>query len=179
MVNGINTITDDDNRPSVGLQASWAGGGFTLTVGGLQALDPDTEPSGIDTFFDVVAAWQGAQTSAVLNLDLGLNTGARESSDPFQGASLVVARSLGDTYGLAGRVELLLDPEGRFYGEDTRLATFTLTLEAKPMSGLVLRWDNRMEQAATDLFADGGAAPTSLWFSSVLGAVYTFDAGLE
>ena len=58
---------------------------------------------------------------------------------------------------------------------DNDLITATLTIDTKPIPGVenfVVRWDNRIEVASEDVYANGDATDvTDTWFSSTIGVV--------
>ena len=174
VVNGANSIVEDGKgRPSLGLQASYADGPLTATLGYLGSTDPNTDAY-FDHFFDLIASYQAGNASVVLNADLSMDKDADGNSGKFYGASLAAGYRFVDEFGLALRGEYLADPDGLIWGQkDMNLITGTLTADYRPVPNLVLRLDNRIEKADQEIFTDRDSDATDIWFQSVLGVVVT------
>ncbi len=183
VVNGVNSSFDEDDAPSVGLQAALTPSDeFALYLGGFQTLDPEHDSSGFDTFLDLVATLNIDAFSAVLNADFNQNAGddASDSGDDssFYGVSLALGYNFTNHFGLAGRYEFLGDPDGAIWeNEDGNVQTFTLTFDVKPLDtdNLIVRWDNRFEKGSDDIFADQENKATDKFFGSVVGVVVKMD----
>jgi hypothetical protein len=187
VVNGVNNITENDEKPSVALQVEVKPGGQSILAGCLLAGDGETDPSGFDMFCDVVATVTAGRFTAIANFDFNVNKAAAlpdGSTDDasFFGASLALGYGITDQFGVAARYELLNDSDNTLYkaagADKVSVNTITGTLDFKPVKGnanLVLRWDNRFESASEDIFFDGDAAATASWFSSILGLVVHAD----
>ena len=187
VVNGLNTITEDDEAPSIGVQFGYSPSArFSLLIGGLVAGDSATDPSGFDNYFDLIATASLGDTTIIfnalynINVDAALPDGSTDDATLF-GAALRIGQALTPTFGVAVRYEIFSDDNNTVYqtagADSVLLHTATLTLDFKPFKGFenfVLRWDNRYEMASADIFADGDAGPTGTWFASVVGvAVYS------
>lgn len=203
VVNGVNTLHDDNDTPSLGLQLSLTPNDtVSLAAGWLTTLKPSTDGGIFDNFFDLVAAITADRFSLVFNADLTLNGDTtregegyeQEIRDPlFWGVSLAAAYQATDMFGLALRGEFLSDGDNQLYQalayeavndvtyphtQNTNVATVTATLDFKPIEGsnnLVIRWDNRFETSNEDIFFNRSSEETDVWFGSVLGVVVTTD----
>ncbi len=130
----------------------------------------------VDTFFDVVATVNAGDFSLIGNFDLNIGYEAAA----FWGASLAAGYAFTPAFGIALRGEYLSTPDGFLYGTDTEsLITGTLTLDMKPVPGVenfIVRWDNRIEFASEDVYANGDASDvTGTWFGSTIGVVAYAD----
>lgn len=201
VVNGVNTVHDDNESPSLALQLSVTPNDlFSLAAGWFTTLEPSSDGSAFDNFFDLVAALTVERFSLVLNADLSVNgdkTNVGEGyvqslDDPmFWGVSLAAGYQATDLFGIALRGELLSDADNQIFKatrtnfgvtfpttEQTNLVTVTGTLDFKPVDGsnnLVIRWDNRIETSNENIFFNRSENPTNVWFGSVLGLVVTTD----
>ena len=186
VVNGVNNISEDDEKPSIGFQVGLTPNDtFSVVAGGLYAVDPETDPLGFDLFFDVVATISLDALTLVANFDFNQNKettlGNGEAGDAsFFGGSLAVGYAVSDMVGVAGRYEYLSDSDGVLYGvaDGMTVQTVTGTLDLKPVEkhdNLVLRLDVRYETASEDIFADGDGKPTAGWWTSVIGLVVHAD----
>lgn len=188
VVNGINTITEDDEAPSVGVQFGYSPSPkFSVLLGGLVAGDSATDPSGFDNYFDLIATAALGDTTIIfnalynINVDAALPDGSTDDATLF-GAALRIGQALTPTFGVAVRYEIFGDANNTVYqvpgADSVILHTATLTLDFKPFKGFdnfVLRWDNRYETASEDIFSDGDAMPGATWFASVVGVVVHSD----
>jgi hypothetical protein len=201
VVNGVNSIHDDNESPSLALQLSITPNDlFSLAAGWFTTLKPSTDGSLFDNFFDLVAALTVERFSLVLNADLSINgdkinegLGYIQSLDDpmFWGVSLAAGYQATDMFGIALRGELLSDSDNQIFKatrtnfnvtfpttEQTNVVTVTGTLDFKPIEGsnnLVIRWDNRIETSNEDIFFNRKSAETNVWFGSTLGVVVTTD----
>jgi hypothetical protein len=201
VVNGVNSIHDDNESPSLALQLSITPNDlFSLAAGWFTTLKPSTDGSAFDNFFDLVAALTVERFSLVLNADLAINgdkinegPGYIQSLDDpmFWGVSLAAGYQATDMFGIALRGELLSDSDNQIFKatrtnfnvtfpttEQTNVVTVTGTLDFKPIEGsnnLVIRWDNRIETSNEDIFFNRKSAETNVWFGSTLGVVVTTD----
>lgn len=201
IVNGVNSIHDDNDSPSLALQLSVTpNDAFSLAAGWLTTLKPSTDGGVFDNFFDLVAALTVERFSLVLNADLTVNADKRvETPDYIQtvdnpmfwGVSLAAGYQATDLFGLAIRAEYLSDSDNQLYQvpqtyegvafpgtTETNVVTVTGTLDFKPVEGsdnLIIRWDNRIETSNEDIFFNRSSNETNVWFGSVLGVVVTTD----
>lgn len=201
IVNGVNTIHDDNESPSLALQLSITPNDlFSLAAGWYTTLEPSSDGSLFDNFFDLVAALTVERFSLVLNADLCVNGDkinegpgyVQSLDDPmFWGVSLAAGYQATDLFGIALRGELLSDSDNQIFKatrenfgvtfpttEQTNVVTVTGTLDFKPVDGsnnLVIRWDNRIETSNEELFFNRSENSTNVWFGSTLGLVVTTD----
>ena len=202
VVNGVNTIHDDNDSPSLALQLSVTpNDAFSLAAGWLTTLKPSSDGGVFDNFFDLVAALTVDRFSLIFNADLAINADVRTETptyfqtvdDPaFWGLSLAAGYQATDLFGLAVRAEYLSDADNQLYQvEDsfmgvpfpkttqTNVVTVTGTIDLKPVEGsnnLIIRWDNRIETSNEDIFFNRSSSETNVWFGSVLGVVVTTDS---
>ena len=185
VANGTNTSLLGDNSPNVGAQITYSSPVFSLAVGTLQAINAESDASGFDRFFDVVATLSIDRFTAILNADYNINADDAFgfSGTSFGGVSLTGAYQLTDSFGVALRGEYLSDLNNALYQVadytgNVDVATGTLTLDYKPIpnkSNIIIRWDNRAEWSNRSAFFDGSGTGTQAWFTSVLGLVATTD----
>jgi putative OmpL-like beta-barrel porin-2 len=201
VVNGVNTIHDDNETPSLALQLGVHPNELiSVAAGWYTTLKPSTDGSLFDNFFDLVAALTIERFSLVFNADLVINgdkttegPGYTQSLDNpmYWGMSLAAGYQATDLFGLALRGEFLSDSDNQLFKAQTTLSgvtfpttqmtnlvTVTGTLDFKPVSGsnnLVIRWDNRIETSNEDIFFNRSGNETNVWFTSVLGFVVSTD----
>jgi hypothetical protein len=201
IVNGVNTVHDDNESPGLALQLSITPNDlFSLAAGWYTTPKPSTDGGIFDNFFDLVAALTIERFSLVFNADLSVNRDKvnlgpgyrQELDDPmFWGISLAAGYQATDLFGIALRGEVLSDSDNQLYRatrtnfgvtfpttQQTNVVTVTGTLDFKPVEGsnnLVIRWDNRIETSNEDIFFNRSESPTNVWFGSTLGVVVTTD----
>jgi hypothetical protein len=201
VVNGVNSIHDDNETPSLALQLSVTPNDlFALSAGWLTTLEPSTDGGIFDNFFDLVASLTVERFTLILNADLCINAdktnegpGYTQSLDDpmFWGVSLAAGYQATDLFGIALRGELLSDTDNQLYQatrsnfgvtfpttEQTNVVTVTGTLDFKPVDGsnnLVIRWDNRIETSNEEIFFNRSDNSTNVWFGSTLGVVVATD----
>lgn len=183
VVNGVNSTVDEDDAPSVAVQAAITPlDNLELYVGGLQTIDSEADSSPFDTFLDLVALLRLGDFTGILNADYNIardiETGNGEVADgAFFGVSAAAGYAFSHLFGAALRYEFLSDPDNILYGvhpDGTSVNTVTGTIDLKPLKdrdNLVIRWDNRFEFASQDIYNDTTNLPTETWFMSVLGVV--------
>jgi hypothetical protein len=161
----------------LGLQLGHHDDTFGVALGYLGTLEPSTDGSGFDHFFDLVATINADALSVVLNGDYTITDNGDADSTSFFGVSLGLGYAISDSFGLAARYEFLSDSDNTLYGvagaEDVTLQTITGTFDIKPAASenFVLRWDNRIEMSSEDIFVNKDSEGTDKWFTSVLGVV--------
>ncbi|HTM44806.1 MAG TPA: porin [Polyangiaceae bacterium] len=183
VVNGANTVVDDNDKPSLGLQIGVTpSDAFSLYAGYLGALEPKTDNDPFSHFFDVVATVSAGDFKLILNGDYDVDAvttaGGGTSNASFYGVSAAAGYTLNEMVGLAVRYEHLGDSDNVIYAtpKATSLNTLTGTIDLHPVRGmtnLIVRWDNRMEFASERIFFDKDSMTTKKWFGSTLGVVVT------
>ena len=188
VVNGVNTMFEDNKSPSLGLQLGIApSDAFSLAVGYLGALHPHNggeapgpgrPGSGFQNFFDVVANVSVGDFSLVGNFDINLyqpNSG--DDMENWWGISVAPGYAFTDWFGAAARVEYLGATTDVLGEEDGTLLTLTGTLDFKPVpnsGAVVLRPEFRYEMASfDDYYFDDKGGPTDAFWSAHLGVVVT------
>jgi hypothetical protein len=185
IVNGANTVVDDNDKPSVGLQVGVTpSDSFSLYAGYLGAFEPSTDADAFSHFFDLVATVSAGDLKLVLNGDYNINVDAIANATggfdnaAFFGVSAAAGYTLSDMWGLALRFEHLGDSDNSLYAvptaSDVSVNTLTGTIDVKPVKGvanLIIRWDNRVEFASEDIFFNKDSGATDKWFGSILGVV--------
>jgi hypothetical protein len=185
IVNGANTVVDDNDKPSVGLQvAATPSDSFSLYAGYLGAFEPSTDADLFSHFFDLVATVKAGDLTLVLNGDYNITADAIATAGggfdnaAFFGISAAAGYQLSEMWGLALRFEHLGDSDNSLYGvptaSDVSVNTLTGTIDVKPVKGvanLIVRWDNRLEFASEDIFFNKDSVATDKWFASILGVV--------
>lgn len=197
IVNGTNQgFVPKNNQPAVAAQLTLApADGMNFAVGYMHQIDPmnsDLYPgggrAGLDRFIDVVAVIEAGDFTVVGNFDY--NIVAEDEDVPgseatsFWGGSLALGYAISEMFGVAVRGEYLKDVDTGLWvrtdpadpavdeiAEENHLITGTLTLEAKPLENLIIRWDNRIEKSKENIFYDRGSEATDTWFNSILGVV--------
>jgi hypothetical protein len=189
VVDGVNTIVDDNDKPSLGLQLGMTpSDAFGVTLGYLGALEPSSDADVFSHFFDLVATISAGSFKLVLNGDYTINQDGKTNADgslddaSFFGVSAAAGYALCPMLGFALRYEYLSDSDNTLYAssvpaaEDVRVNTLTGTIDLKPVSGnsgLIIRWDNRYEFANEHVFFNKDSDPGKSWFASILGVVVT------
>jgi hypothetical protein len=193
-VNGVNNISegldgDPKAAPSLGAQFYMGSDMFSLAAGGLVSFEAEND--GFDLFGDLVLSITPTDALTVLiNADYNVDQdavdtdgdGEPDDSTSFFGVSGALGYALSDTFGLAARVEYLMDADNALYGavddmgvpeEDVNVITLTGTLDFKPMAtdSIFIRWDNRYETSSGDIYFDLDGEPTSSWVLSTIGVV--------
>lgn len=188
VVNGTNNPVDNDISPHVGVQAAIGlPGGLGMAIGyyagaGSSGFGDGSEPTTSDDwehFVDLVVSGEWGPVSLVFNGDVyasGPDSGLNGRS-VYWGSSLALGLKVVDEFRMAVRGEILHDPD-QYIGDgwDT-LSTGTLTFDVRPIDNVIIRLDNRVEHANTEVFIQGSDATPGnrTWFSSVLGVVVTSD----
>lgn len=104
----------------------------------------------------------------------------------WYGGAVLARVGLGDKLGVAARGEYFVDAKhggatgGLFVGADGSpkkgtIMTGTLTLEALPTKHLLVRLENRLDQASEKVFADGLSGSTKQQLTTTLGVVVKTD----
>lgn len=104
----------------------------------------------------------------------------------WYGGALLARVGIGEKLGVAARGEYFVDAKhgvptgGLFVGADGNpkkgtIITGTLTLEALPTKNLLLRLENRLDQASEKVFADGLSGSTKQQLTTTLGLVVKTD----
>jgi hypothetical protein len=185
IVNGANTVVDDNDKPSVGLQiAATPSDSFSLYAGYLGAFEPSTDVDPFSHFFDLVATVKAGDLTLVLNGDYDIHVDAIPTATggfgnaAFFGVSAAAGYAINDMWGLGLRFEHLGDSDNTLYAvptaSDVSVNTLTGTIEVKPVKGvanLIVRWDNRLEFASEEIFFNKDSGTTKKWFGSILGVV--------
>ncbi len=185
VANGTNNSFLAGNAPNIGAQVTYVSPIFSLSLGTLQALNAETNASGFDRFFDLLATLSLDRFTAILNADYNINADEAFgiSGTSFGGVSLTGAYQVTDSFGVALRGEYLSDFNNALYqvadySGNVDIATGTLTLDYKPIpnsSNIVIRWDNRAEYSNTATYVDGAGGASQTWLTSVLGIVANTD----
>lgn len=197
VINGTNqAFVPDNNQPAVAAQVTLApADGVNFALGYMHQIDPmnsDFYPgggrAGFDRFIDFVAVVEAGDLTVVGNFDYNIvaaddNVPGSEATS-FWGGSLALGYAITEMFGVAVRGEYLkdvdagvwtrtdvTDPDADATALENDLMTGTLTLEAKPVENLVIRWDNRIEKSKEPIFYDRAAEATDTWFNSILGVV--------
>lgn len=184
-LNGLGGFGEDGNHsPHLGLQATITpSDALNLAVGwyggaggsGFGPNAPDDDGNW-EHFFDVVVNGSVGKLSYIGNFDFYVIPDAGAGDAAFYwGIMGGLAYSLTDTFGVAGRLEYLDDPKGRYIsGMYDGLFTATATLDYKPVKNLAIRLDAiRIEKAfgaGADIYATKDGA-SSVGITSTLGVV--------
>jgi hypothetical protein len=191
VVNGANTVVDDDSAPSLGLQLAYAPTQrFSLNAGYLGAVQPKSSGDNFDNLFDLVSTVHAGDFTLILNGDLAFSQRTAQdfnaagapirtiSTPTYFGGSLALGYQFSHLFGAALRGEFLQDHHNRLYRYNNvkrvNTGTVTATLDLKPIEksdNLVIRWDNRIEASNHDIFANKSGTGTQKYFESVLGVV--------
>lgn len=190
VVNGVNSVVDDNDKPSLGLQIGLRpSDAFNLYAGYLGALEPSTDADPFSHFFDLVASVSTGDLQLTLNADYNIHRqaiavapGGGTDDATFFGISVAAGYSFSELLGVALRYEHLGDPDNTVFAatgaSDVNLDTLTGTLDIRPVRGmanLIIRWDNRYELSSERIFFNKDSGPTGKWFASILGVVVTTE----
>ncbi len=183
-VQGWNSVVDNNRAKSFGGQAAWSGGGVSISAGYLGGAEQDemVDQAVVDGangrwrhLVDVVVSAEFGPMTLQFNGDFITESISDGTSTAQQRAygGMVAARYAFAPFAVAARAEVLRDEDGLFTGvPDLTLGTGTVTFEAEPTPGLVLRLEGRMDMASEDVFAAGDTDVRDRTFRVLLGAVY-------
>jgi hypothetical protein len=197
VINGTNqAFVPENNQPAVAAQVTLApADGVNFALGYMHQIDPlnsDFYPgggrAGFDRFVDFVAVIEAGDLTVVGNFDYNIvaadDNVPDDVSRSFWGGSLALGYAITEMFGVAVRGEYLkdvdagvwertdsMDPDAPDVALENHLITGTLTLEAKPVENLVIRWDNRFEQSKEPIFYNRASEASDTWFNSILGVV--------
>lgn len=148
--------------PDIGLQLAYAGESVSAYLG-YYGSPIESDGNNWSHFVDLVVVGSFGDATVIFNGDVGVNNpaevgGVDPKNQTYFGLSLAGAYKLSDEFGVALRGEFLKAPSayGAEFGKS--LITATLTLDYKPADGIVIRLDNRLEAADSDMFANGDSS---------------------
>jgi Putative beta-barrel porin-2, OmpL-like. bbp2 len=98
----------------------------------------------------------------------------KDLSVNWWGVSAMARYGIGEHFGVAGRFEFIRDKDGQVTAPNTAdmsLITGTLTLEAIPVKSLIIRLDNRLDNASNAVFANRTEGFNKNQFTTTLGLV--------
>ena len=104
----------------------------------------------------------------------------------WYGGALLVRYGIGEKFGIGARGEYFVDnkhgaPTGGLFANDDgslkqgKIMTGTLTLEALPTKNMLVRLENRVDQASEKIFADGLTGTTKQQITTTIGLVVKTD----
>ncbi|MGE0454656.1 MAG: outer membrane beta-barrel protein [Vicinamibacteria bacterium] len=160
LVNGWQTIADNNRAKSLGMQLAYAGGPVSFSWNGLVGSETGSG-DGIRALGDVVATYQ-VKPSLALGFAADLAREGRASGDDasWWGAGLYARYAPpGGRSAIALRAESYDDGDGAISGTAQTLRELTFTLEHRPVPALILKLESRYDRSSADVFATDGLAP--------------------
>jgi len=154
LLNGWQTIADNNRAKSLGVQLAYAGGPVSISWNGLVGSET---ASGDQTraLGDVIATYQ-VMPSLALGFAADLAREGRASGDDasWWGAGLYARYARpGGRSALALRAESYDDEDGAISGTAQTLRELTLTLEHRPVPALILKLEGRYDHSSASVFA--------------------------
>jgi hypothetical protein len=171
VVNGWNSITDNNSGKTIGLTGAYTKPKYALNVNYYVGPENNNTNKGYRNLFDAtLLLTPTAKLNAYINYDYGQNRNAYEIYSGEEGASNTYAVSdLAHWQGIAGAVryqatptiavaargEYYKDPDGFTTGTAQTLNEFTLTGEYKIPEGLLARLEYRRDDSDEAYFVKG------------------------
>ena len=163
VVNGWNSVADNNAEKSLGLSLNYAPGPSTALI--LNVMDGFEQPAGADigkkTVFDFIVTQQVSETFALtLNADYGDErlagtAGSSTVLPTWKGVAVYGRYTLGSSAAIALRGEIFDDPNGYATGSGIQgldVREITATYEYKFTDALILRGEARCDFANASLF---------------------------
>jgi hypothetical protein len=158
LLNGWQTIHDNNKGKAIGTQLAYAGGPLTASFN--TYLDSDRK------FGDVVVLYR---VRPRLQLGGSVDLGTQDHAD-WRGAAAYARLAIDDGHALAARAEQFRDPGNGISGTPQTLREVTLTYERRPREHLILKLETRYDRSTAAVFADRKRGQ----FLALAGAVVTF-----
>jgi hypothetical protein len=190
LVNGYDSVLDNNVGKSVGLQFGYAADKGSLVLGGIfgpEAADVDAAGNRIEGansnwryLIDVIGTINLTDALAVkVNGDFRMEDLGNDQTDMRVGGLLAVRYAFTEMFATAVRGEFIHYDNDTLVledgGTDYRVITGTLTLEFVPVEHLIIKLEGRMDASdGNDLFQSGPTPGTDFKntaFSTVLGVV--------
>lgn len=179
IVNGWDTVRDNNRAKSFGAQFSWSpGSGASLTANYLGGAEQTDNTSNLRHLIDLAGVWKPVdRASCGVNLDYGTEEHVAGSAGTaiWRGAAAYTRISLGGPLSVAVRGEVFEDRAGSRTGIRQTLREFTLTPTLTMKGGLLFRADLRSDHSNKMVFEKKGAPGSSKNQNTImLNAIYTF-----
>jgi hypothetical protein len=182
LLNGWQTIADNNGRKSVGAQLAYASDRLSLSFNGIAGPELRNDDDEVRVLGDVVATWK-----ATPRLSFGFSGDVaregRPTGESVSWAGLAVHARLAppdSRTALALRGELYDDGDGAISGFAQTLHEITLTLEHHPAKQLIVKLEGRYDHSSADVFAtdqtlfNNSPVRKGNQFLLLVGAVATF-----
>jgi hypothetical protein len=182
LLNGWQTIADNNRGKSLGAQLAHNGERFSISFNGLVGPEQADNDDHVRALGDLVATWK-----ATKSLQLGLSVDTAREGRPdgnnvsWTGVGLYARFAPPDSpTALAARGEYYDDEDGAISRIAQTLKELTVTLEHRPVPRLILKLEARYDKSSALAFAgdelgpDGTPVRKDSQFLVLLGAVATF-----
>ncbi len=154
LLNGWQTIADNNRAKSLGVQLTYAGGPVSISWNGLVGAET---ANGDETraLGDLVATYRVVPSLALgFSADLAREGRASGDDASWWGAGLYARYARpGGRSAIALRAENYGDEDGAISGTAQTLREVTLTLEHRPMPALILKLEGRYDHSSASVFA--------------------------
>jgi hypothetical protein len=182
LLNGWQTIADNNGRKSVGAQLAYASDRLSLSLNGIAGPELPNNDHDVRVLGDVVATWKATpRLSFGFSGDLAREGRPSGESVSWKGLGLYARLAPPDSRtALALRGELYDDGDGAISGFAQTLREVTATLEHRPVEHLILKLEGRYDHSSADVFAtdqtlaDGSPVRKGGQFLLLVGAVAAF-----
>jgi len=182
VLNGWQTIGDNNRGKSVGAQIAYAGPRLSVSLNGIAGPELTNDDHDVRVLGDVVASWQATSVvSLAVSVDAAREGRPAGASVSWKGVGAYVRLappSSRSAFALRG--ELYDDADGAISGSVQTLKEVTATFEHRPTPNLILKLEGRYDHSSAEVFArqardaDGNPLRKRGQLMALLGAVATF-----
>jgi hypothetical protein len=154
VVNGWQIIGDNNRAKAVGTQVAWNTDALSLAFNTFAGPELPGDSDSWRLFGDIIAVVRPVTPlSLALVIDAGLQQLPGQDAATWQAAALFARYAVDETWAVAARGEIFSDRDAVVSGAGQRLLEGTLTVEARPAAGLVLKLEGRYDSSTENVFA--------------------------
>jgi hypothetical protein len=175
VVNGWQTIADNNEAKSVGTQIAYTGGRLSAAFNTLVGPELPNDNKHLRALGDLVATYKPVSPLSLgFSLDRGRQDLPGNNAANWLCASVWSRYAVDDRHAFAMRAEKFRDPDNGISGFAQTLTGATLTYEYRPAPSLILKLEGRHDHSTAPVFAKGNGATTRSEALALLSAVVTF-----
>lgn len=176
VLNGWQSVEDNNTGKAFGTQVAWAGGPLTITVNTFFGPELADDNAHWRSFGDIVVVYKATdRLQLAASVDVGRQTRPGLDAANWQAGSLWARYASSDRCAVAVRGELFHDPDNGITGFSQTLWETTLTFEYRPHPQLILKLEGRYDHSTAAAFGSHDPAdPRKDQKLLVLGVVGTF-----
>ncbi len=153
IVNGWQTIADNNDGKSVGTQIAFNGPKLSASFNTLIGPELTNDNKHLRYFGDFVGTYKVTpKTSVALSLDHGRQQ-LPQSDANWTGASVWAHYAFDDRHAFAARAERFRDPDNGITGAAQTVTGATLTYEYRPDKNLILKMEARRDHSTAPVFS--------------------------